>query len=354
MAAGLMVILLPMSAAYAAQWLDALKDPEDGQLDLSEWLLDSKGFLPVPIIITEPALGFGGGVVATFFRESIREASSRRQDEGRLAPPDIYFIGGGATENGTWFGAGGGMVSFDNDRFRWRGGVMRMSVNLDFYGFGGNLGPIGYNLDGWASVQHGMWRLGQSDWWAVARWNYLDLGSRFECQKILFKKYPSCGLTLGSTDLILSLMREAEGKDISADTVERVKVTVPPYTYKLVGHPFEMGTTPRVNAQFSIRYCVANALFRRSSKLAHFEEEAIRTPQVLDLAQRVDVVVDPAMEVRGHTPVDMTVCMKDGRELFRRIEVAPGFPGTRSARRSRKPASRTVSPMLRSRFPRRR
>ncbi|HSW26588.1 MAG TPA: BamA/TamA family outer membrane protein [Burkholderiaceae bacterium] len=174
-----MAMLVPMSAACAAQWLEDLKDPDDGHLDLSEWLLDSKGFLPVPIIITEPALGFGGGVVATFFRESIREASSRRQDQGRLAPPDIYFIGGGATENGTWFGAGGGMVSFDNDRFRWRGGVMRMSVNLDFYGFGGNLGPIGYNLDGWASVQHGMWRLGQSDWWAVARWNYLDLQSRF-------------------------------------------------------------------------------------------------------------------------------------------------------------------------------
>jgi 2-methylcitrate dehydratase PrpD len=102
---------------------------------------------------------------------------------------------------------------------------------------------------------------------------------------------------------------------------------VPPYTYKLVGHPFEMGTTPRVNAQFSIRYCVANALLRGSSKLAHFEEEAIRDPQVLELARRVDVVVDPAMELRGHTPVDMTVTLKDGRELFRQIDIAPGFPG---------------------------
>lgn len=153
------------------------------------------------------------------------------------------------------------------------------------------------------------------------------LGSRFECQKILFKKYPSCGLTLGSTDLILGLMREADGRDVSADNVERVKVRVPPYTYKLVGHPFEMGTTPRVNAQFSIRYCVANALLRRSSKLAHFEEEAIRDPKVLELARRVDVVVDPAMEARGHTPVDMTVFMKDGRELFRQLDIAPGFPG---------------------------
>jgi 2-methylcitrate dehydratase PrpD len=154
-----------------------------------------------------------------------------------------------------------------------------------------------------------------------------DMGRRFECQKILFKKYPSCGLTLGSTDVILSLMREADGMGVSADSVERVKVKVPPYTYKLVGHPFEMGATPRVNAQFSIRYCVANALLRGSSKLAHFEEEAIRNPQVLELAHRVDVMVDPAMELRGHTPVDMTVTLKDGREFFRQIDIAPGFPG---------------------------
>jgi 2-methylcitrate dehydratase PrpD len=154
-----------------------------------------------------------------------------------------------------------------------------------------------------------------------------DLGRRFECQKIIFKKYPSCGLTLGITDMVLKLMHDAEGRDVSAETVERVTVKVPPYTYKLVGHPFEMGTTPRVNAQFSIRYCVANALLRRSSKLAHFEEEAIRDPKVLELTHRVDVVVDPAMELRGHTPVDMTVYMKDGREFFRQIDIAPGFPG---------------------------
>ena len=153
-----------------------------------------------------------------------------------------------------------------------------------------------------------------------------DLGRRFDCEKILFKKYPSCGLTLGSTDVILSLMREPDGMELSADNVESVKVSVPPYTYKLVGHPFEMGTTPRVNAQFSIRYCVANALLRGSSKLAHFEEEAIRDPKLLELTRRVDVV-DPAMELRGHTPVDMTVYVKDGRELFRQIDIAPGFPG---------------------------
>jgi hypothetical protein len=166
----------------AAGLLDGFLDPDDGQLDLSDWLLDRKGFMPVPIIITEPAVGYGGGVMALFFRESIRDAATRGQETGRLAPPDIYALGGAFTENGTWAGLGGGMVTFANDHYRWRGGVARMSVNLDFFGPGGRVGPVGYNLDGWGSVQHGMMRLGESDLWLVARWNYTDLKNRFDIE----------------------------------------------------------------------------------------------------------------------------------------------------------------------------
>jgi len=147
---------------------------------MSEWLLNQKGFLPVPIIITEPAVGYGGGVGALFFRQSIAEAEAKAQETGRLAPPDIYALGGAATENGTWAGFGGGMVSFADDKYRWRGALARLSVNLDFFGPGGKLVPLGYTLDGWGSVQQGMLRLGQSDVWLVARWNYADLNSRFD------------------------------------------------------------------------------------------------------------------------------------------------------------------------------
>jgi len=153
------------------------------------------------------------------------------------------------------------------------------------------------------------------------------MGERFECEKILFKKYPSCGLTLGSTDLVLGLMRGPDGEGVTAENVERVEIKVPPYAYRLVGHPFEIGATPRVNAQFNIRYCVANALLRGNSRLDHFEEEAIRDPGLLELTRRVDVIMDPAMETRGHTPVDMRVQLKDGREFFRQLDIAPGFPG---------------------------
>jgi len=151
-----------------------------------------------------------------------------------------------------------------------------------------------------------------------------DLGSRFELHKVLFKKYPSCGLTLGSTDVILGLVQE---HDIDPAGIDHIEVTVPPYAYKLVGHPFQIGNNPKVNAQFSIAYCVANALLRKCSKLPHFEESAIRDPSVLELANKVRVIADPTLEARGHTPLDMRVVMLDGRVYERGIDIAPGFPG---------------------------
>lgn len=154
-------------------------DPDDGKLDLSEWLLDHKGALPVPIIITEPAVGYGGGVALAFFRESLRDAAERSQESGRRAPPDIFAVGALATENGTKGAALGGQWTFADGRYLYRGGVADVSINLDFYGVGGQLpGPIdkvGYTLRGFGSFQQGMVRLGDSDTYAGIRWIYLDL-----------------------------------------------------------------------------------------------------------------------------------------------------------------------------------
>lgn len=37
-------------------------DPQDGHFDMGAFLAGRHGFLPVPLIITEPAVGYGGGV----------------------------------------------------------------------------------------------------------------------------------------------------------------------------------------------------------------------------------------------------------------------------------------------------
>ena len=160
------------------------KDPEDGKLDASEWLLDRKGFLPVPIVITEPAVGYGAGAALLFFRESIGDAVTKAKESGRLTPPDIYGAALAATANGTKVAGAFGMVTFAEQLWRWRGGVARPDVNLDFYGTNGTDSTrdlkLGYNVEGWISTQQLMRRLGESENFIGTRWIYLDLDTRFD------------------------------------------------------------------------------------------------------------------------------------------------------------------------------
>ena len=49
-------------AAAKPSFMAQFKDPEDGAFDMAQFLLSKHGFLVVPIVITEPAIGYGGGV----------------------------------------------------------------------------------------------------------------------------------------------------------------------------------------------------------------------------------------------------------------------------------------------------
>lgn len=150
------------------------------------------------------------------------------------------------------------------------------------------------------------------------------LGADWRLQRMMFKKYPSCGATQGLTELALQLVHTL---DLAPDRVQAVEVRLPPYAHKLVGHAFRPGPNPRVDAQFSVQYCVANAIVRRASRLEHFRPEAIVDPAVLALAQRVTARADPALDARGHSAVDLVLTTTDGTHHARSLDVAPGYPG---------------------------
>jgi 2-methylcitrate dehydratase PrpD len=140
-----------------------------------------------------------------------------------------------------------------------------------------------------------------------------------------FKKYPSCGMTQGSTQLIQDMMKE---HGFRKDDVERIILRLPQYGYKLVGK-FELGKNPKVNAQFGTPYCIANALVREEVKLSHFEPELIRDPEVLRYAKMVEVICDPEMDhTRTHYSSDIKVITKEGNEYNGSIDVSPGTEGT--------------------------
>ena len=182
------VILPSASPPALSQLPQRFTDPADGMFDLSEWLLDQKGFLPVPILITEPAVGYGAGVAVAFFREPLRDSVTRPGSGGHVTPPDVFGFAAFATENGTKGAAAGGQWTFLNDRYRYRGGIGDVSINLDFYGVGGQLPTalerIGYNLKGFGSFQQAMVRLGEGDTFLGARWIYLDLSATLDLDRI--------------------------------------------------------------------------------------------------------------------------------------------------------------------------
>src|SRR5688572_31779264 len=173
MVRALFVLGMLLCAHALAEDRSVFIDPEDGAFDASAWLLDKKGFLPVPIIVTEPAIGYGAGAALLWFRESLGE----KRAQGRLSPPDIFGGVMAATENGTTLAGGFGLVTFGQEQWRWRGFIGRPDVNLDFYG---DNSKIGYNLEGWATTQHLLRRIGDSDNWLGLRWNYIDFNARFD------------------------------------------------------------------------------------------------------------------------------------------------------------------------------
>lgn len=86
------------SASFGDRWRDLraeVVDPADGMLDLGPFLERARGFLPIPLVVTEPAVGFGGGLAAMFVRPR-REAGS----EG-YARPNLSAVGAVFTQNGT-------------------------------------------------------------------------------------------------------------------------------------------------------------------------------------------------------------------------------------------------------------
>lgn len=153
------------------------------------------------------------------------------------------------------------------------------------------------------------------------------LGARFEMENNMVKKRPSCGGTLAPTDAILALIYK---ESISAEQVERVDVTVSPHAYKLVGAAFELGDNPKVNAQFNIRYCVANALLRKSSKLRHFDVADIMDPRIMELTKIVYVTPDNALDDPEHCKFSIgatvKVTMKSGQKFEKAVDAPRGHP----------------------------
>ncbi len=150
-----------------------------------------------------------------------------------------------------------------------------------------------------------------------------DLGGHYHILDLSFKLYPSCRMTHATIQSVLEL-RETHG--ITIDEVEGVRVQVSPMVKEMVGNPFVIRDNPQVDAQFSIPYTVAVALTKGDVFIEDFEEEAIRSPELKTLAERVQVEVLDTLAAKDMRHAVVEISLRDGRRLQARTEALKGSP----------------------------
>jgi hypothetical protein len=164
-----------------SEWFhEILIDPQDGMLDSSDYLASRAGFLPIPIIVTEPAVGFGIGAAVAFFHQPKELDSSVHGHEG---PPSISVGFAARTDNETYLVGGAHSGVWKDDHVRYLGVIAKVSVNLKFYP---SEGPqedpdsgIRFNVDGTFFYQRMQFRLRESNWWLGANYLYINADNTF-------------------------------------------------------------------------------------------------------------------------------------------------------------------------------
>lgn len=169
-----LMLLLFCAAASGMDFKEQFRDTLDNGIDLSVWLSQRYGFIPVVSIITEPAIGPGASLGLGFLQRN-------RGDPGKpmTTPPDVSALFGMYTANDSW-GVGGGHAGFWlDDRIRYRGGVGYASVNLKFY-------PeylvesVEFNIKGGGILQELSFRIGESRLFLGAKYVFFKDKLTFE------------------------------------------------------------------------------------------------------------------------------------------------------------------------------
>ena len=210
----LISISLISSSVFAASGI--FTDKLDGNLDASRYLSENAyGFLPVPIIITDPAVDGGLGMMGLFFHESKEEQAARlktMQDESNdkashsLMPPSISAAFGAYTGNDSFFIGGGHLGFFNKGSIRYMGGGGYGDINVNFYGFGDLPlpAPLAINTQATAIMQTLKFKLGESAFYFGPVHRYVDAQVSIINSGDLINKIPSNLRPALSTNIVTS------------------------------------------------------------------------------------------------------------------------------------------------------
>ena len=152
----------------------ALKDSTDNSLDLSHYLYNLHGFLPVVSPITEPAVGYGAVLAGLNF------IPKKGTSDGKFRMPDVAGVAGGYTQNNTWF-AGAAYAGFwKQDHIRYRGVIGYGDIKIKFYRTGlitGKEYETEFRLKSYFLLQQAIFRIAESKFLLGGRYQLIKINA---------------------------------------------------------------------------------------------------------------------------------------------------------------------------------
>jgi hypothetical protein len=198
----------------------AAADPEKGAEEKTD---KKKGpsFIPVPIFITEPAIGYGLGAALGYFHKKKDEDEPTKDslapvltaDSGskagrrQKAPPTISGVAAAYTDKGTWGVGFGHSASWKKDTIRYAGAIGWANIVSTFY-FGDQ--PFDFTLETGLLIQDLKFRVGGSNFFVGGKLIYINPELVFDEERINVPvEYP----TVKITDFGLALQSDYDGRD---------------------------------------------------------------------------------------------------------------------------------------------
>jgi 2-methylcitrate dehydratase PrpD len=147
-----------------------------------------------------------------------------------------------------------------------------------------------------------------------------DLGKRFAGLTAGMKPYPCCKGTHSYVDVALAMVDKHR---IKGDDIQEITIFAEDDTYVLL-HPLEKRRHPEnpVDSQFSIPWAVAVVFARGRAGIGDFTEEAIRSRDILDIADKIKVVKDKSLtRVKGIEPAKIAVTTRQGKTRTEQTDI---------------------------------
>jgi 2-methylcitrate dehydratase PrpD len=147
------------------------------------------------------------------------------------------------------------------------------------------------------------------------------LGETYEAIATSPKPFPCCRHSHSALDAVLHLVSE---NDLKPKDINEILVKTNSSAHKSVARIFEPKTI--TEAQFSLPFTIGLAILERRVFIDQFTMERIKDPQVLALAQKVKITIDPQIDQNypGHWSTEVKIITNGGREITKYVKDPPG------------------------------